>query len=145
MHCANKSDDDICILQKNAFFNVKLNILHKWLNILRKFYVTMFTPDHLLLRRSIPLQLPGSPPDHPGLPTWPAAWPCLPPESGGTGSRHYAAATKLIKALRSPPSTRHCPPTHPASHPTVPNQPATPPSCPAFVTALPSSSATTAS
>ena len=49
---------------KMHFFYVKSNILRKWLNILRKFYVTMLTPKHSLLRRSIPLRPPGPPP-HP--------------------------------------------------------------------------------
>ena len=43
---------------------VKSNIVCKWLNILRKFYVIMFTPEHSLLQRSIPLRPPGPPP-HP--------------------------------------------------------------------------------
>ena len=37
---------------KMHFFYVKSNILRKWSNILCKFYVTMFTPEHYLLRRS---------------------------------------------------------------------------------------------
>ena len=34
---------------KIHFFYVKSIILHKWLNILHKFYVTMFTPEHSFL------------------------------------------------------------------------------------------------
>ena len=51
---------------KMLFFYVKSNILSKWSNILRKFYVTMFTPEHSLLRRfTPPLLPPGPPPEGP--------------------------------------------------------------------------------
>ena len=57
------------------FLYVKSNILCKWSNILRKFYVTLFTSEHSLLQRSIPLQ-PPCPPTHPAsLQTRPATRP----------------------------------------------------------------------
>ena len=53
------------------FSYVKSKILSMWLNILLKFYVTMFSPEHSLLLRSIPLRPPGQPPDPARHPTRP--------------------------------------------------------------------------
>ena len=64
---------------KMHFFYAKSNILCKWSNILRNFYVTMFTPEHSLLRRSIPLRPPGPPPHPARHPTRPATRPGPPP------------------------------------------------------------------
>ena len=80
---------DILSGVKMHFFYVKSKILRMWLIILCNFYVTMFRPEHSLLRRSIPL-LPPCP--HPTLPatrpyprshpachsTLPSTPPCLP-------------------------------------------------------------------
>ena len=60
---------------KMHFSYVKSKILLTWLNILRKFYVAMFTPEHSLLWRSIPLQPSGQPPHPTRLPTLPASRP----------------------------------------------------------------------
>ena len=88
---------------KMHFSFVKSNILCKWLRILFKFYVTMFTPEHSLLRRSIPSNHPAR------LPTLPATPPCQPP--------HLARHPTL-------PATLSCPP--PTLHPTPPCLPASP-------------------
>ena len=64
---------------KMHFSYVKSKILHKWLNILHKFYVTMFTPEHSLLQRSTPLLSPGQPSHLASHQTLPATWPCQPP------------------------------------------------------------------
>ena len=62
------------------FSYVKSYILRKWLNILSKFYKTMFTIEQSLLQRSIPLQPPGQPPHPASHPAPPATRPCLPPD-----------------------------------------------------------------
>ena len=98
------------------FFYVKSNILRKWSNILRKFYVTMFTPEHSLLRRSIPFGPPGPPrpapdpayPPHPAAPpphpaphpTLPASNPpALPSSTGTTASQALQRACSLLVLL----------------------------------------------
>ena len=122
LHCSARHDD-IFILRNNVLFYVKSNILRKRSNILRIFFVTMFTPEHSLLRRSTPLLPPaiptGQPLDtarHPTVPTQPATRPAPPP---------YPASYPTRNAIS--PS----PPPHPASLPSL--------------TALQSSSATTTS
>ena len=55
-------DDYIFILRKDALFLRQVKNLRKWSNVLRKYCVSMFTPENSLLRRSIPL-LPGPPSD----------------------------------------------------------------------------------
>ena len=83
------------------FSYVKSNVLCKWLNILRKWYVIVFTPKNSLLQRSILLWPPGPPPP----PTLPANWPCQP---------SYPASHPTM------PATRPCPPPCPASLPSLP-------------------------
>ena len=89
---------------KMHFFYIKWNIPRKCLNNLHKFYITIFTPEHSLLQRSIPSY---HPPCHPTLPASP---PC---------PAHHLAW----------PATAPGPPQHPARHSTLP---ATPPCWPAF-------------
>ena len=114
MPCQRGCEHDIFILVKMHFFHVKSNILCKRSNILRKFYVTMFTPEHSLFRRSIPL-LPPGPQYHPArLPTLPASPPCRPAHPARQPTQ---------------PATRTCPPSHQAHHP---SKPATSPCQPAF-------------
>ena len=119
LHCSARHDD-IFILRNNVLFYVKSNILRKRSNILRIFFVTMFTPEHSLLRRSTPLLPPaiptGQPLDTARHPTQPATRPAPPP---------YPASYPTRNAIS--PS----PPPHPASLPSL--------------TALQSSSATTTS
>ena len=71
---------------KMHFSYITSNILQKWSNVLHKHYVSgrirkyyVTTPEHSLLRRSIPLQpSAGCPPSHPAsLPTLPALPPSL--------------------------------------------------------------------
>ena len=86
------SYDDIFILCKNALFLCQVKILHKWLNILHKFYVTMFTPEHSLPQRSTPP---------------PTTWPAFPPVQSPDPARHLTL-----------PATLPGPPPHPAAtHP----------------------------
>ena len=87
------------------FSYVKSNVLCKWLNILRKWYVIVFTPENSLLQRSILLWPPGPPPH----PTQPANWPCQPSYPASHPTR---------------PATRPCPPPCPASLPSLPAFPA---------------------
>ena len=106
---------------KIHFFYVKSNMLCKWSNILRKYYVTMFTPEHSLLKRSIPLRPPGPPShpvSHPG-PTWPSNA-CIPP------GQPLHTASHLTRPTAQPSS-----PPHPSGLPSL--------------TALPASSAMTVS
>ena len=70
------------------FSYVRSNILCKWLNILHQFYVTMFTPEHSLLPRSIPLLPPYQPP-HPACPC-PPPHPALHPTLPATPPRQPA-------------------------------------------------------
>ena len=107
---------------KMHFFYVKLNILRKWSNILLKFFVTIFTPEHSLLRRSIPSDhlahlarhptgrhptrpatRPGPPPDLNRHPTQPATPPGPPPHPACLPSRAVfpaSSATTASQALR---------------------------------------------
>ena len=70
-------------------------------NILRKYYVTMFTPEHSLLRRSIPLLPPGQPSHQARLPTQPAPGPPdpAPPPTQPGGVRSSATAAAAGQAL----------------------------------------------
>ena len=95
---------------KMHFSYVKSKILLKWLNILRKFYVAMFTPEHSLLRRSIPLQPSGQPPHQTRLPTLPASDlattpPCPPPYPARQGHNPTRPAS-LPRQPCQPPQLR---------------------------------------
>ena len=81
---------------KMHFFYVKSNNLRKWSNILRKLYVTMFIPEHSLLRRSIPFGPPGPP-----LPT---------PRPGPPPTSHLARPPPPPTRLASLPTRRPIPP-----------------------------------
>ena len=86
---------------KMHFSYVKSKILSMWLNILLKFYVTMFSPEHSLLLRSIPLRPPGPPPDPTPHPTPPFTPPCQPPHPAGLPSQTALPASSATTASRA--------------------------------------------